>query len=262
MAVIYTERSLPKYEALELRLRNLLLFLTAALISIPVIWFLAVTPFLPFAQIELTGAPGADPLRLLRYAGISTKASFASLNPVEAESALRRAFHFESIALTKEYPNILKINIETKDPVAIALVELDEKTTPVYFDSNGVVVQIGHMLTGNFPIVSGDVFNVPQVGEYLIPPELTGFLPELDRLRVETPDLLLAISEIRIDQRSYGYDLVVYLAYYTARIRMSSMLDAETLKYALLFVDAARASGKTSQEFDFRSGRTATYTAD
>jgi cell division protein FtsQ len=243
---------------IEQLVRRFLIITAIVLLSVEAIWLLIINPCLPFSKIEISGPPGMEKDSVLHCAGIDTQSSYMTLDTTQAAIALRKQYHFSSIRVDKRFPGTLIIDIESLKPVALTFVQLDGKTTPVYFDRNGVTVQIGKNVPSTLPIISGEGFNQPRLGEYLIPPELGTFLPNLEQLRKSYPDMLTAVSEIRIDSRSYGYDLVIYPVTYPVRVRVGENLDKDKLKYVLLLIDVVASSGAKIDEIDFRSG-TASY---
>ena len=242
----------------ERTVKFFLIATAALLIGVEIIWWFVVTHFMPFSQMEVSGMPSIDKEMVFLNAGITSKSSFMNVNTTLMEITLRKVYHFESITVSKTFPSTLTITIQSAKAVAMAFVQLDGKTTPVYFDKNGVVVHIGKDTMQSLPLISGNVFNQPSLGEYFIPPEFTTFLPGLEQIQKSTPDLLLALSEIYIDPRTYGYDLVIYPLRYPVRVRIRENLDRETLRYMLLLIDVAASSGSNIAEIDFRSG-TASY---
>ncbi|MDR2149947.1 MAG: FtsQ-type POTRA domain-containing protein [Spirochaetaceae bacterium] len=266
MANYYTQRNFfetnqePKKKHInwERAVKIFLIITALVLVGIELLWWFVITPFMPFSQREITGMPQIDKEAVFLNAGITAKSSFMNVNTTQMEIALRKVYHFESITVHKSFPSTLTIMIKSAQAVAMAFVQLDGKTSPVYFDKNGVVVHIGKDITQSVPLISGTVFNEPSLGEYFIPPEFATFLSDLEQVQKSAPDLLLALSEIRIDPRTYGYDLVIYPIRYPVRVRIRENLDREILRYMLLLIDVAATSGSNIAEIDFRSG-TASY---
>jgi cell division protein FtsQ len=92
-----------------------------------------------------------------------------------------------------------------------------------------------------------------------LPPEFTPFLAALDRIRLSAPELLGAVSEIRVHQRPYdGYELVVYPAHHPVRVKIGAELNEEGLRYMMLVLDVLASRGIEADEIDFRTG-TASY---
>jgi hypothetical protein len=79
-------------------------------------------------------------------------------------------------------------------------------------------------------------------------------LEDLESLRAKAPDLLSAVSEIRLVRNSTeGFDLVVYLQHQKIKVRLSG-LNEEFLQYTLLIAEIVKAREPEIDTIDFRSG--------
>jgi cell division protein FtsQ len=251
---------------LEKLLKRAAIVLSVAL-AVELVWFLGVTPCLPFARVEVKAIDGLSQETILRTAGIGEKASFITVNATAAEHALEALPLVESARVVKRFPDRLSIEITKRTAVAIALAVVDGRTVPIAFDRFGVVFNVG---TGNAasaliaeskgPVISGMVFERPSPGVRL-PSFLDGFLSDLERLRRESPALLDALSEIRVQKRAYdGYELLLYPSKYPVRVRIGAELNEEVLRYMMLVLDVLASKGIEADEIDFRTG-TAAYRA-
>ncbi len=93
----------------------------------------------------------------------------------------------------------------------------------------------------------------------VMPLFLNPLLADLARLRAQAPALLDSISEIRVVKRSFdGYELVLYPAYRSVRVRIGSQLNEDVLRYMMLLLDVLASKGIDTDELDFRTG-TAAY---
>ncbi|MDR2181331.1 MAG: cell division protein FtsQ, partial [Treponema sp.] len=109
------------------------------------------------------------------------------------------------------------------------------------------------------PLVSGISFDGAFAGMKL-PRVYQGLFGQLETLAAEAPELLEAISEIRINAKNYdGFDLTVYPAHAGVRVRMGQDISEETLRYMLLMLDVVSSKLDFIDEIDFRTG-TASYT--
>lgn len=251
---------------LERNLKRVAIVLSVAL-AVELVWFLGVTPCLPFTRVDVAAIEGLSEDTVLRIAGISTKSSYISVNASASEYALEALPLVESARVIKRFPDRLSVEITKRTAVAIALAEMDGRTVPIAFDRFGVVFSVASgaaaaelLGSAKGPIVSGMVFERPAPGARL-PAFLDGFLTDLDRLRRESPALLDALSEIRIQKRAYdGYELLLYPAHYPVRVRIGAELNEEVLRYMMLVLDVLASKGIEADEIDFRTG-TAAYRA-
>jgi cell division protein FtsQ len=94
---------------------------------------------------------------------------------------------------------------------------------------------------GRFPVLYGSLFES---------------LAELGR---NSPELLASVSEIQIDKKPWeGYELVVFPRSGRIKVRLGAHLDADTLRFMLLYLDVLSKTTDGVDEIDFRTG-TAVY---
>jgi cell division protein FtsQ len=135
------------------------------------------------------------------------------------------------------------------------------RQVPVYYDRKGVVFNIGGeasggagLISGDLPVISGLVIEDPRPGMQL-PAAFIPLLEQLDQIRQNAPELLSAVSEIRINRKPYdGFNLILYPVHKPIRVRLEKDLSEETLRYVLLMLDVFDKAGGYPEEIDFRSG--------
>jgi len=225
------------------------------------IWFLGITPFRPFSRIDISGFSYQDHETLLAYAGITSRSSFIFTNTREIESIISGMPQIESVRVFKRFPGRLEINLNTRKASAFTLVESGGVSVPVLFDRHGVIFQIGaDSMTetfSDFPVISGLLIEHPVPG-MRIPARFFPLLDELDSIRINAPELLSAISEIRIDRKSSeGFDLTLFLLHHKIRVRLSG-INENILRYTLLIADVLAARDPEITNLDFR-GAVASY---
>jgi hypothetical protein len=92
-----------------------------------------------------------------------------------------------------------------------------------------------------------------------LPARLVSFLEELEAIRINAPELLRAVSEIRIDRRSSeGFDFTLYLIHHKIKVRLSG-LNEEALRYTLLMADVMTIREPGINVIDFRGGVASYY---
>jgi cell division protein FtsQ len=224
------------------------------------VWLLGVTPFMPFSRIDVPGGV-LDRGAVLAGGGISPRSSFMSLNTREVERALKALPVVEDAKVFKHFPDRLEIILEGRRAAAVSLANLNGAAVPVLYDRKGVIFQIGFdesRKAESLPVVSGLVIEQPFPGMRL-PAMFNPFLESLEEIELSSPELLSAVSEIRINRKSFdGFDLILYPVHNRISVRLSE-LNGELLRYALLMVDVLAAEGSGIKTIDFRSG-IASYT--
>jgi cell division protein FtsQ len=263
---IYSEDVLPAKPAvsrgLEKGLKRLAA-VAAVILGAECIWLFVVSPCMPLSTVEVNTFPGFDKAAVLALAGIGDGASFVTVNAGAAEKALAGHYLVESARVLKRFPDRLRIYLEPRRAVALSLAAVSGRVQPVYFDREGVIFQIGNgdgsLVSPNLPILSGLVIEQPALGLRL-PAALGSLLGDLEKIGASSPELLGAVSEIRINRKPFdGFDLILYPLHNPVKVRLENNLNEDTLRYVMLLLDVFRSTNPGSRELDFRSG-VASYT--
>jgi cell division protein FtsQ len=237
------------------------LLVIALILGAELVWLFGVTPFMPFSRIDISGDSALAREAVFAGAGISTRSSFISLNVRETERALKRLPQVEEARVIKHFPDRVEIILEGRKAAGFSLANLDGALVPVLYDKNGVIFRVGLDERGkleSLPVVSGLVIEQPFPGMRL-PVMFNSFLASLEEIELSAPELLAAVSEIRINRKSFdGFDLILYPVHNRISVRLSE-LNEELLRYTLLMVDALAAADSGIATIDFRSG-IASYT--
>jgi cell division protein FtsQ len=250
------------HSSIKRKVFKLFFFLGLLALIVELIWFLGVTPFRPLSGIEVNGLSYYDRDSLLAYIGITPQTSYIFTNPREMENLLSVLPRIESAKVNKRFPNRLEINIQSRRAAAMALANFEGRTVPVIFDRQGVIFQIGSDFSdetlSNLPVISGLIIESPFLGMSL-PARLITFLEDLESIRINAPELLYAVSEIRIDRRSSeGFDLTLYLHHHKIKVRLSG-LNEDLLRYSLLVTDVLAVREPGIDVIDFRGGVASYY---
>ena len=233
-----------------------LLIIAAIVLGAELIWLFGISPCIPLSTLEVKGFPEFDGDAVLEYAGINSKTSFISVNVKDIEKIIASHPLVESVKIVKRYPDRLSLYLQPRKAVALSMAAIDGRPVPVYFDKHGVVFRIGSWQdTAQFdlPVVSGIVITDVQPG-LLLPSALKPFLAELALIEEQTPVLLEAISEIKINRKSFNdYDLTLYPRHNPVRVRLGKNINEEILKYVLVMLNVFETQSALPQEIDFRS---------
>jgi cell division protein FtsQ len=243
---------------------KVLIIAAAAILILELIWLLAVSPCMPLAKIETLPFPGMSREEIIAAAGIGERSSYISVKTAQAERALQELYQVESARVIKRFPNAVKIVLIPRSAAGMSLARLDGQLAPVYFDRTGMVFKIG-MRTDetaqdlpHLPVISGLVFENPSLGMKL-PPLFGPLLSRLEAIRDSSPELLAAISEIRINRKAFdGFDLVLYPVHNPVRVRLEPDLNEASLRYVMLMLDVFASKHSEIEEIDFRA-ETASY---
>jgi len=220
------------------------------------IWLMGITPFRPFTRVDITGYSGVGMNLVLETAGITSSLSYFTANAAAMETALMNLGVFESVRVFKHFPSRLQVILDDRRPVAQALASVNGRTVPVLIDRQGVIFGIGDFspsLAGMLPVISGITIEDPFPGMRL-PGLFVPLFAELDNIMISAPELLGAISELRVNRRLFdAFDLTLYPVHRRIRVRLDELNEA-TLRYTLLMVDVLAAREPEIMTIDFRSG--------
>jgi cell division protein FtsQ len=242
---------------------KILLIAVFLLLAAELVWFFAVKVSMPLSTVEVRGIPGLDRDAVLAQGGIGRGTSFMTVKPRVVEKALEEMHQVESARVIKRYPDGLEIILSPRRAVAVSIFSIDGRVFPVYIDRQGVIIRIGNGGEGKvsspgLPVVSGLFSELPLPGSRL-PPLYEPLFFRLEQLAVSAPELLAAISEIRVNKKSYeGFDLVLYPMYNPVKFRFESELNEDMLRYMLLIIDVLISGNAAVDEVDLRTG-TASY---
>ncbi|MDR0497070.1 MAG: FtsQ-type POTRA domain-containing protein [Treponema sp.] len=240
--------------------KTLRVFIVVAVLCLgaELVWLLGITPFRPFSRIDLAGYDVVGREAILAQAGITARSSYISTDARAIERALINLSYLESARVFKYFPGRLQIILESRRPVAMALAGIDSKITPVLFDSQGVVFAVGGgengiSYSGMLPVISGFTIDNPFPGMRL-PGLFIPIFAELEKIQLSSPELLGAISELRINRKLFDdYDLILFPVHKKIKVRLSE-LNEDMLRYALLMVDVLTSQEESIDTLDFRSG--------
>jgi cell division protein FtsQ len=265
---MYTEEVLaakPVSRKIEKGLKRLII-IAALILGAEFIWLFAVSPCIPLSTIDVKGFPGLNRETVFSLAGIGRTTSFLTMDVKAAKKTLEAYYLVESAKVVKRFPDRVSIFLEPRHPVAFSLISYQRRILPVYFDKEGIVLQIGNddnITPSALPLISGLVFEDPSLGMRL-PASFCSLFEAIEHIENSAPELLQAISEIRINRKPFdGFDLVLYPVHNTTRVRLENNLNEDTLRYVMLMLDVFEnrkgKSGISRSEIDFRSG-VASYT--
>ena len=218
------------------------------------IWLMGVTPFRPLSRIDIAGYSGIPREQILAAAGITGTSSYFSVDVQAMERALMNFPVLQSVGVFRHFPDRLQIVLEERRPVAVAFASAGGRTVPVFFDSQGVIFRVGAAAVSfpPLPVVSGFLIEDPVPGMRL--PAMFGpFFRQLESIGTTAPELLMAVSEIRINPQPFdSFDLMLYPIHKRVMVRVNE-LNEDTLRYTLLMVDVLAAREPRIASIDFRS---------
>jgi len=242
------------------RLKTILLFIVVIL-GVEMIWLFGISPCMPLSAITISGIPGIDETAVLSLAGIGRHSSYMTVNEKAAEQALLAMPAIRTAQVVKHFPNKVEIRLEKRRAAAMVLLERGGDVFPALIGGDGILINMGRdgfINEKNLPVISGLMLEGVYPGKKL-PPIYNSLFGQLETLAEKAPELMAAISEIRINHKNYeGYDLTLFPAHSGVRVKLSDNINEETLRYMLLMIDVLSGRSESIREIDFRTG-TASY---
>jgi cell division protein FtsQ len=241
---------------------KVLIIAAASILVLELLWIFVISPCMPLSRLELTGYSGLDRKEVLRRAGIGERASYISVNPRSVEKNLEAIREVESVRVTKRFPNSVTILLVPRTAVAMVFDKIEGRQAPLYLDRHGVLFRDGGSLSQiqasgypALPVISG----LPLGEDKALPAIYLPLFASLEKIRGAEPQLLQAISEIRVNRKPFdGFDLILYPVHSPIRVRVESNLSEETLRYVMLMLDVFAEREQEIGEIDFRT-ETASY---
>jgi cell division protein FtsQ len=243
---------------MERGLRRVLIF-GGVVLAAELIWLFIISPCIPFSTVEVHEIPDFTRAEILAYGGIEENSSFISTNVREVQKRLAAHNLVESANVTKRFPDRLSIFLVPRQAVVVSLAEVGSKQLPLHIDRYGVIFKIGEAAQdaspeNGLPVLSGLEFDQVEVNMRL-PEALTGLLENVSRIAEESPELLAAISEIRVEQRAWEVlELILYPVHSSVSVRVDNNLTGDVIRYMILMLDIFESHSPKPKEIDFRLG--------
>jgi len=256
----YTRNGERKTDTAYKKLKYILTFIVVIL-GVEMIWLFGVSPCMPFSSVTVYGIPEMDEAAVLALAGIGRHSSYMTVNEKAAEQALLAMPAIRSARVVKHFPNKAEIRLERRRAAAVVLMERAGEVFPAVIGGDGILINMGREGLANektLPVISGLMLEGVYPGMRL-PRIYNSLFGQLETLTEKAPELMAAISEIRINHKNYdGYDLTLFPAHRGVRVKLNDNINEETIRYMLLMLDVLSTKSENIREIDFRTG-TASY---
>ena len=230
-----------------------ILIVAAVILAVQLIWLFIVSPFIPFSTIDIQGIPELSRNDILSISGINESSSYFSTNTKSVQRILSAHILVESATVMKRFPDKISIFLSPREAAAVTLGYIGNKQVPICIDRQGVFFKIGEDKdVARLPLLSG--IENPQLNTRL-PVALVPLAENLYQMASDSPEILSAISEIRIENKAWeGFDLVLFPVHSSIRVRVEKNFSQEVLRYMLLMLNVFEGETNKPREIDFRSG--------
>jgi cell division septal protein FtsQ len=209
--------------------------------------------------IRIGGLETLSENAILASVGDIGNESLFSLKLNELEKAIERNPRVAHAQVYRVLPSSLAIDIQERSAVASIVVASEQGTKLVLVDGEGIAfasIDAEDSRNPELPVVSGIQFEQFSPGQRL-PDLLHPLFEELATIKRESPELLRAFSEIRVERISgNSVELLLYPVHMKTAVRLPLKFDADALRNALVVLDILRSRGLGDQpsEIDFHSG--------
>lgn len=251
----------PRSESSESGGQKLLLVLIAVLgaaIVLEIVFHLVIAPQFRVSRVIVESELPLSNERILEIARIDGTEDYFSIDPSVIAGNLERFHLIKSATVEKVFPDMVKIVIHGRKPVAVAFAVEEGRSLPLLIDEEGVVFQKGAVAIDDWslPVLSGVQFERVTVGTRL-PALLKPFLQDLRELQLSSPVHFDLISEFRVVKKGdYDFEVVLYPVSHRVPVRIGNSIDKELCNFLMVALDMLTSEGKLQnvQEIDFRTG--------
>lgn len=221
-------------------------------------FYLLVIPATSLVRLTVKGAPSVGFDEICAMAGITGRERWIRFDTAEVAGRLAQNPLFETVSVERKFPDRVIVSVTERAPVAVAFGMINGRTVPVLIDRTGIAFRIGNVPAGaNLPLLTGIQFENPVAGMRLNP-KLRPLLAQISDLESRNSVLLSSVSEIKIEQKTYGgYDIVVYPVNAPVRVRTDRALNEDALQYMMLVLDVVQDLELDVEEIDIRAGTVA-----
>ena len=216
-----------------------------------------IAPRLLITEIAVFGEFPVSAVELKRIAGLDDDDHVFDVDIQAVAERIAAHPMVLSASVRTRFPGTLEIHVVRRQPLAMALATIEDRSVPVVFDATGVIVEVDPVTTPELPVVSGLRFvQRPRPG-FTLPEDVLPAISALASIRDGDSRLYGLISEVVVAITDAGaLDLSFYPSIYPVAVRLGPRLDIEAIRHAFVALDVLEADGTSPlpQELDLRAG--------
>ncbi|MCQ2594654.1 MAG: FtsQ-type POTRA domain-containing protein [Treponemataceae bacterium] len=226
-----------------------------AVLIIEAVVYLVIIPCTASVQVRFSGLTQFSPEEIIKMNGINVRQTWINFDVNDISAKLSKSPLFESVEVSKTFPDQVLITVKERKTAAIAIASLNGHSVALQIDKNGYVYRVdGAIPNGNIPIISGLNFDNPRPG-VRINSKLRPLLNQIGTILENRPEYFSAISEICISPKDYGeYDLILYPMHSKIKVLADKELNEEALQYMMIVLDVIGRIEPDVSEVDLRYG--------
>jgi len=235
-----------------------LLLALVLLIAVGVTLYFAVPYMTRVEKVSVNGMNGVTEAEVLEALALTPEVNLVTADLGAMEARIMNNPKISSARIGRGFPDRLIVSLTERVPVACVLQTQEIGTRSIALDVDGVAFAYLDTLSSGrrLPVISGIRFENFIPGQRL-PGFMRPVMADIARLGEESPAMLAAFSEIRVEKISDSeIELLMYPAGNSIPIRMPARLTKATLGSALLVLDILAGRNDTGkiEEIDFRTG--------
>ena len=233
-----------------------------AVLIIEAVVYLVIIPCTASVQVRFSGLTQFSPEEIIKMNGINVRQTWINFDVNDISAKLSKSPLFESVEVSKTFPDQVLISVKERKTAAIAIASLKSHSVALQIDKNGYVYRVdGAVPSGNIPIISGLNFDNPRAG-VRVNSKLRPLFNQIGTILENHPEYFSAISEIRISPKDYGeYDLILYPMHSKIKVLADKELNEEALQYMMIVLDVIGRIEPDVSEVDLRYGAVSYKTA-
>ncbi len=168
----------------------------------------------------------------------------------------------ETVSVQKSFPNKIVVNVQERNPVAITLANVNDKTVPALIDKNGVLFALANeKVSESLPLITG--FDITTFFEGMrLDSKFSPLIKQIADIQKSNSNYFQVISEIVISPKQYdNYELVIFPVHTKTRVLVDRNFTEDALKYMMVALDVVKSVSPSVSELDLRYG-TISYKID
>jgi cell division septal protein FtsQ len=238
------------------RILGLVISVLIIILIAELIFHFAIAPRLELRSVQLDSDMDISLEEVKLVGGIAEGELFYTIDEASIAARIEALPDVKSASVRRLFPDSLGVSISGRKPLGILMVESDGVVFPAMIDRDGVVFRIGLEIDDwSLPLIRGVEFEEFYAGVQM-KSAYRQMLADLQRLNQQSPELLRAFSEFRIEETYPGiFEWILVPIHLPVRVRASVGLDREQGLYILKILDVLAQSGLEGiSEIDFRTG--------
>lgn len=227
------------------------------LLLVELVVYLFVVPCMGSVRISFSGLENCNEQEIISVCGERLASNYLKFNKSEIRSIIASIPGIEDVKITRRFPDRVFVNVVERKPVAVTLINEEDKTVPIQIDKNGVLFPVKHAVVpndGSVPIISGiPVENIPE--GMRLPAKYHLLIDQIASIQSVNKKYFAAISEIHVVPREYGnFELVLFPVRAHLKVFADRVLNEETLQKMMVTLDVVRGLDSNVEVIDLRYG--------